>query len=237
MGSTTQSKASTYATRNQSDSARGDTPSSVQRFPITITRVMWCDQPSAHTLATTSSRHRSPVGTPPHSAGGSGTASPRASGSGPDRANPSVAACTCRTNEMITCINGDALPAKANVIVSPYVTQRDPWVFPEPKRFLPERWEGLNPTPFEYLPFGGGPRICLGAAFARQTLRLTLPTLLQRARFSLVPGTRMERHVQAIALTSMHGLPMHLTAPHRRPHVPAPMGGDLHEIVDFPAIA
>lgn len=126
------------------------------------------------------------------------------------------------------------LPPRSNVLVSPYITQRDPKVFSEPKRFRPERWETIDPSPFEYLPFGGGPRVCIGAAFARQTLRLVLPTLLQRARFSLVPGARIERHVQAIALTSKHGMPMRLLAPHRRPHVPAPIRGDLHELVDLP---
>lgn len=129
------------------------------------------------------------------------------------------------------------LPAKSNVIVSPYITQRDPTLYPEPKRFRPDRWDGLDPSPFEYLPFGAGPRICLGAAFARQSLRLILPILLQRARFAIVPDAPIHRHIQAIALAPKHGLPMRLSAPHRRAHAPAPIRGNMHEIVDLVATA
>src|SRR5262249_47384701 len=64
------------------------------------------------------------------------------------------------------------LPAGANVVLSPFITHRDPERYPEPARFLPERWERLQPTLHEYLPFGAGPRMCIGAAFATLSLRL-----------------------------------------------------------------
>lgn len=131
---------------------------------------------------------------------------------------------------------GDAtLPPNANVIVSPYVTQRDPAVFAEPSRFLPERWETTEPSTYAYLPFGAGPRTCIGAAFAKQSLRLILATLLQRARFALVPGARIVRKVQALSLASKYGLPMRLGAPRLGAHAPAPLRGDLHEMVELPA--
>src|SRR5262249_45760415 len=49
------------------------------------------------------------------------------------------------------------LPLEANVVVSPFVTHRDPAFYPEPARFRPERWEHLAPPHHAYLPFGAGP--------------------------------------------------------------------------------
>ena len=75
-------------------------------------------------------------------------------------------------------IAGVHVPAGAHVLVSQYVTQRDPLYFPEPDRFIPERW--LNPE-FEkslpkgaYFPFGAGTRKCLGEYFAIAESRIIL---------------------------------------------------------------
>lgn len=75
-------------------------------------------------------------------------------------------------------IAGVHVPAGAHVLVSQYVTQRDPRYFPEPDRFIPERW--LNPE-FEkslpkgaYFPFGAGTRKCLGEYFAIAESRIIL---------------------------------------------------------------
>lgn len=52
-------------------------------------------------------------------------------------------------------------------------------------RLRPERFERKSYSPFEFLPFGGGHRRCLGAAFASHELRVVLATLLSERRFSL----------------------------------------------------
>ncbi len=83
------------------------------------------------------------------------------------------------------------LPARALVLLSPYITQRDPRYFSEPDRFLPERWtpeiKAALP-PFAYFPFGGGSRRCIGESFAWMELVLVVSTIAQRWRFSVVPG-------------------------------------------------
>jgi len=87
-------------------------------------------------------------------------------------------------------VSGYRLRAGTNVIVSQWVLHRDPHLYPHPERFDPERWReeasGRRSLPkFAYLPFGAGPRVCVGASLALTESALVLATLMQRFRFSL----------------------------------------------------
>jgi cytochrome P450 len=76
-------------------------------------------------------------------------------------------------------LGGFRVPAGEAVYVSPFVTQRDPRFFPDPERFDPGRWAGgSEPPKLSYLPFGAGPRMCVGQAFAQLEARVVLATLL-----------------------------------------------------------
>jgi cytochrome P450 len=81
----------------------------------------------------------------------------------------------------------------SSVIYSSHVTHRMPEIYADPYKFNPFRWETIKPSAYEYFPFNAGPRRCLGAEFAMMELKITLAMLLQRFRFSLVPGQRIER--------------------------------------------
>lgn len=73
-----------------------------------------------------------------------------------------------------------------SVILSPWVVHRDPRWFTDPDRFAPDRWaDGLADRlpKYAYFPFGGGPRLCIGAPFAMLELVLTTAVLAQRFRF------------------------------------------------------
>jgi cytochrome P450 len=73
-----------------------------------------------------------------------------------------------------------------SVILSPWVVHRDPRWFADPERFEPDRWaDGLADRlpKYAYFPFGGGPRLCIGAPFAMLELVLTTAVLAQRFRF------------------------------------------------------
>jgi len=83
------------------------------------------------------------------------------------------------------------VPKGANVVVPIYTLHRNPRYFPEPEtfdpdRFLPEREKEL--PRYAYLPFGAGPRICIGNYFAMMEGHLLIATLAQRATFFLVPN-------------------------------------------------
>ncbi|MFI8327057.1 cytochrome P450 [Streptomyces sp. NPDC085529] len=87
---------------------------------------------------------------------------------------------------------GHALPAGTDLVVSPYLVHRDPGLWPDPERFDPGRFTtpGRRPAhPAAYLPFGMGPRACLGLRFALRESVALLELLLPRfvPRFRSVP--------------------------------------------------
>lgn len=84
---------------------------------------------------------------------------------------------------------------------------QDPDAF-DPARFAPER-EAQIPR-YQYLPFGAGPRICIGMAFAMLEATVMLATLLQKARFAPVPG-REPRPIARVTLLPGGGLPLRVT--------------------------
>ena len=63
---------------------------------------------------------------------------------------------------------------------STLVMQRRDDLTPEPLRFWPERWQTWQPRPWNYIPFNGGPRICIGQQFALTEMGYTIVRLLQR---------------------------------------------------------
>jgi cytochrome P450 len=103
------------------------------------------------------------------------------------------------------------------VFVSPWLVQRDPRLFPEPTSFRPERWadDSVRGLPrFAYFPFGGGPRVCIGNAFAKMEAVLLLATIVQTTKLTLEPESvgdpgllpaitlRPRRTIRAVGWTS-----------------------------------
>jgi cytochrome P450 len=87
------------------------------------------------------------------------------------------------------------LPRGMRVAVSPYTLHRRPDDFPHPEEFDPDRFtlqaETHRPR-YAYLPFGAGPRVCIGNHFALMEAHLILSALIQRVTFELVPRQQIE---------------------------------------------
>ena len=109
-------------------------------------------------------------------------------------------------------VGGYTIPAGSIVFISPYATHRDPRFWPDPERFDPSRFapERAAERPrFAYLPFGGGPRKCIGAEFAMTEAQLILAAVAQRCRLRLKPGWAVEPD-PIFTLRVRGGLPMRL---------------------------
>lgn len=86
-------------------------------------------------------------------------------------------------------IAGYLIPRRAQLVVCPYTMHRNPRYYEHPHSFYPERWtEAFQRSlpRFAYLPFGGGPRQCIGRDFALLEMQLVLATMLQQVTFELV---------------------------------------------------
>jgi cytochrome P450 len=102
------------------------------------------------------------------------------------------------------------VPARSILLVSPYITHRDARYFPDPDRFLPDRWTPefkASLPPCTYFPFGAGARRCIGESFARMEMVLVLSTIAQRWRLRLVPGHPVVPQ-PVVTLRLRHGLKM-----------------------------
>jgi cytochrome P450 len=98
--------------------------------------------------------------------------------------------------------------------MSQWVVQRDVRNFEAPDSFVPERWaDGLAKRlpKFAYFPFGGGPRLCIGNAFAMMEATLVLATIAQLFRFELAPGARAVPF-PSVTLRPRFGLKMRVLA-------------------------
>jgi len=91
------------------------------------------------------------------------------------------------------------------VLVSIYLIHRDEALFPNPRSFDPYRFVGSRPDTYQWIPFGGGARRCIGAAFAQMEMNVVLRTLLRD--FTLEPTSeRGERwHSRGVAYCPAKG--------------------------------
>ena len=128
-------------------------------------------------------------------------------------------------------LGGLDLPKGSRVYFSQYLTHRTPDVFPDPQRFEPDRWDGLEPPPFSYIPFGAGPRMCIGYMFSMTMMKTCLGMMLQRFRFSLVSKARIDRKM-SLTLSPKYGMPMTVHKQDRR-FVQSLPTGNIHDMVDL----
>jgi cytochrome P450 len=98
------------------------------------------------------------------------------------------------------------------VLVLIEALHRDPELYAEPARFRPERFLERKFTHYEFVPFGGGVRRCLGAAFSDYETKILLATLLRRVDLRLLRDRPDERVRRNVTLGPKHGVPMRVVA-------------------------
>ena len=105
------------------------------------------------------------------------------------------------------------VPARTIILMSQWIVHKDPRWWPEPERFLPERWlpagSAMDPArpKFSYFPFGAGTRVCIGEQFAWMEGVLGLATFARRFALRLVPGHPVVPR-PIITLRAQHGMRM-----------------------------
>ena len=113
-----------------------------------------------------------------------------------------------------TELGGHTIKAGTQVIVPIYAIQRHKklWTDPDrfdPDRFAPDREGKINR--YQYMPFGAGPRICIGMAFAMMEAVAILATMLRAAKFEIVPGHEAPVPIARVTLVPSGGMPMKVT--------------------------
>ena len=105
------------------------------------------------------------------------------------------------------------IPKGISVLVMPWTLHRHALYWEKPRAFMPERFLPQNREKlhrFQYLPFGAGPRICIGATFALQEAVIALGVLMKRFRFDVTPETN-PWPVQRLTTQPRGGLPMRVS--------------------------
>jgi cytochrome P450 len=128
------------------------------------------------------------------------------------RLYPPIAALS-RTSEQADRVGDLEIKSRSLIVISPYILHRHRRLWQEPDLFDPSRF--LSPAKaniprFAYLPFGAGPRTCIGSSFALQEATLVLAMLVHRFDIKLAPGAQVWP-LQKITLRPEHGLPMKVT--------------------------
>jgi cytochrome P450 len=97
---------------------------------------------------------------------------------------------------LVDCeVGGHEIPKGTQLMLSQWVTHRDPRFWDEPEAFRPDRWQDdleKRLPRIVYFPFGSGPRMCIGYTFALMEAVLILTSLIRHHRFAPAPGQRVE---------------------------------------------
>lgn len=119
---------------------------------------------------------------------------------------PEVARVLTAPTNMFGCM----LPPGTSVVISIMAIHHDPHVYPQPDRFRPQRFLERSYSPYEFLPFGGGHRRCLGASLSDYEMRIVLAEIVTHWDFEALGAEQEIRH--DIAMGSRHGIRLRVRA-------------------------
>jgi cytochrome P450 len=128
------------------------------------------------------------------------------------RVTPIALICTPRRALEPLQLAGYHIDAGAILIPCIYLAHQRPEVFPEPKEFKPERFLNQKFSPYEYFPFGGGSRGCIGAAFSMFEMKLILATIVSRFQLTLSDRRPVQPVRRGITIVPSGGVPVVVTS-------------------------
>lgn len=105
-------------------------------------------------------------------------------------------------------LGGRALPARVVVAPCTYLTHHRSDLWPNPDQFDPDRFLGRRLNPYEFFPFGGGVRFCLGAAFATYEMKIALAQVLSRVTLRPAPGHAVRVVRRGVTFAPSAGMPV-----------------------------
>jgi cytochrome P450 len=124
-------------------------------------------------------------------------------------------------------------PRGTPVVFTPLITHRLPELYANPRRFDPDRWLSISPSPYEYLPFGGGSRMCIGGPLAMEILRIAVPRMLLRFGMQIAPHAQIDARVHGTMLGPVSACPVELREADGE-FQSVELAGNLATLVDFP---
>ncbi|HEY9608804.1 cytochrome P450, partial [Allocoleopsis sp.] len=127
------------------------------------------------------------------------------------RLNPPVMAAIPRKLKAPWQIMGYQFEPGTTLMACIYLTHQREDLYPQPKQFKPERFLERQFSPYEYLPFGGGSRSCIGMAFAQFEMKLILTTILSHWQLALADQRPVKLVRRGITLAPPSGLRMVVT--------------------------
>lgn len=127
-------------------------------------------------------------------------------------------------------------PPGTPVVFTPLVTHRLSHLYPEPRRYDPNRWLDIKPSAYEYLPFGAGARMCIGGPLAMEILRHAIPRILERFHLEVPEGTEINAQVTGTMLSPTDVVPIELHDADGQ-FTSHPIRGNLTTLVDLPGEA
>ncbi|QDL09411.1 cytochrome P450 [Brasilonema octagenarum UFV-E1] len=127
------------------------------------------------------------------------------------RLHPIALICTPRMVKNTVEIAGQKFTSGTVLVPSIYLAHRRAETYPEPEKFQPERFLNQKYSPCEYLPFGGGYRGCIGAAFSMYEMKLVTATILSRFQLELTDKHPVRPVRRGITIVPSGGVQMVVT--------------------------
>ncbi|MBW4511699.1 MAG: cytochrome P450 [Scytonematopsis contorta HA4267-MV1] len=124
------------------------------------------------------------------------------------RLHPIALICTPRMVKENVEVAGSKYEYGTVLVPCIYLAHRRTEVYPEAEKFLPERFLNQKFSPYEFLPFGGGYRGCIGSAFSLYEMKLVLATILSRFQLRLADNRSVKPVRRGITIVPSGGVPM-----------------------------